>query len=231
MGKRIVYSTVLICLLFSCKNSENEGVYDHGRIEYEITYLTDLSGVQSIDKAFLPKRMYLDFNQDVIISRIEGFFGMFRLINQTNYDDHELTTFLKILEKKYYSKGNMRTMMCCYEEYNDISFSKDTSTKVLAGLNSKAMKVELDDSGQEFLIYYTDEINLKKPNINNPYKKIDGVLTEFRLRMEPYNMLFTAIEFDPETNPEKNIDLPKGSIKVSYETMYQLMDRLMKQNR
>lgn len=209
----------------SCKKEADYGIHENGRIEYRITYLNSAEG--NFDPALLPKKMTLEFNQDFCTNTIDGFMGMFKLGNVTNFGSKKSNTHLKVLDKSYLYKGDRNEMMCCFDNMEGMQIINDSSSKSIAGLNSQKAKITLPN-GENFDIYYTQDIKLYKPNIANPYKSVDGVLTDFILTMGPYKMRFIAQKFDPAKHPKESKRFPKNTQEVSRDEMVLVLNRLMK---
>jgi hypothetical protein len=226
--KHIVLSFLIMLIAISCGKKKPAGLYQEGKLEYRITYLN--AEKDNYDPSFLPKKMILEFNQDFCIFRIDGFMGMFRLGNITYFKNHKVKTHLKVLDKNYSFIGSRNEMMCCFDCMNDMIIEKDTATVLTAGLKSKKATIKFKDGSESFDILYTNDIQLDKPNSTNPYRKIDGVLTNFRLKMGPYLMQFSATKFTPQIDLSKELDIPKDAYEVNREELVTILDRLMEQN-
>jgi hypothetical protein len=108
--------------------------------------------------------------------------------------------------------------------------NEDTATCTIAGLKSRKVLISFKDRPDTFEVFYTSEINLSHPNGSNPYSRIEGVLTKFRLVMGPYNMLFTATKFDPNKAPVNEMEIPDEATEVNRGEMVAILNRLMEQN-
>lgn len=225
--KQFISFLVLVALFISCKPKKPEGIYEHGRIEYKITYLNEDNG--SFDPALLPKKMVLDFNEDFSTNSIDGFMGFFRLGNLTYFGKKKSISYLKVLNKTYIFQGSKNELMCCFNMFEDMTIEHDTITKTLAGLKSYHAKAVIPNTDYEFDIFYTYDIKLHHPNITNPYRKIDGVLTDFVLFMGPYEMRFVAKKFIPEKSPKEDIGFSESAHQVTREEMIYALERLMEQ--
>lgn len=217
-----------LLLVFSCSGEKYEGIYEEGRLEYRIKYLN--AEEANYDPSFLPKKMILEFNQDYSINHIDGFMGFFKLGNITYFRNKKVKTHLKVLDQNYAFNGGRNEMMCCFDCMSDMVIEEDTTTLKLAGLNSTKANVSFRDGGDNFEIYYTHDIALKDPNASNPYSKVDGVLTKFRLIMGPYHMQFTATKFIPGGAPDSELSIPSDATVVNRSEMVAILNRLMEQN-
>jgi hypothetical protein len=226
MLRRLLFSLLVICSFLSCdRYLGHRGIYNEGKIVYKITYLD--YGKSSMNPALLPTKMILEFNQDSCVNSIDGFMGFFHLGNITYFKTKSCSTLLTVLDKNYAFEGDKNELMCCFECMDDMKIKKDTATKIFAGLKSKKAIISFDNSDETFAIYYTDEINLSHPNSTNPYKKINGVLTQFRLRMGPYYMLFTAEEFTPGALLNSSLRVPENTQRVTREELTYILNKLM----
>lgn len=226
---RPLIAFLLAGILLSCNGKKHEGIYNQGKLEYKISYLN--AKEDNYDPSFLPKKMTLEFNQDYCINKIDGFMGFFKLGNITYFKNKKVRTHLKVLDKNYSFKGGRNEMMCCFDCMNGMIINEDTATYTIAGLSSKKVTISFKDSRDTFSVYYTDDIKLSHPNQTNPYHKINGVLTAFRLTMGPYLMQFDATKFDPEFDASEEMEIPEEAVEVERDEMVAILDRLMDQNK
>ncbi len=219
---------VSIILIFtSCKKiEEHPGIYQKGRLEYKIYYLNADQG--NFDPALLPRKMTLDFNSEYCTNTIDGFMGMFRLSNITYFNKRKSLTYLKVLDKNYIFKGSKNELMCCFEIFENLQITNDTLQQKIAGLDSKHAIIKLPVTGETFDIYYTYDIDLENPNVTNPYKDIEGVLTDFVLYMGPYKMRFVAEKFSPNKEPKSSLKTDESTVELTREEMIYALERLMK---
>lgn len=225
---RIFFVLSILLLFASCKNTKEEGIYKQGRIDYRISYLNAKEA--NYEPAYLPKRMTLKFNQEYSINQIDGFMGLFKLGNITYFKNKKVKTHLKVLDQNYTYNGGRNEMMCCFDCMDGMILTEDTSSYTFAGLKSKRLIVSFKDGREPFSIYYTSDIDLPHPNSTNPYRKVDGVLTQFRLMMGPYLMEFKAHKFDPDKAPKEEMLIPEKAVNVNRDDMVAILNRLMEQN-
>ena len=217
---------VISVLLFSCSKEKHEGIYEHGQIQYKIVYLNEDNG--NFDPSLLPKKMTMTFDKDNCSILIDGFMGFFKLENRTSFKKKKSTTQLKVLDKRYLFYGGRNELMCCFDAFEDMIIKEDTTTKTIAGLKSYHGIATIPGLKETFDIYYTNDINISDPNITNPYRGINGILTEFVLIMGPYKMRFEAQEFNPDKLPDDKLKISDKTVEVSREEMVYALERLMK---
>jgi len=195
---------------FSCKEIFNGGRISEGSIVYEITYLDDEKDNPLI--ALLPKTMTTKFKDDNTISTIEGFFGTFRLIYLSKYKEGINYSILRILDKKYMYQFDTAQPPAGYDMSMDKLKITVTDQKIqIAGFNCNiATALCPAISNEPLTIYYTDDINIEKPNSNNPFKQIDGVLMGFQVKLAGVNMKFIASEVIKEEIDDSEFIVPDG---------------------
>ncbi|MBN1950399.1 MAG: hypothetical protein JW801_04295 [Bacteroidales bacterium] len=207
------------------ETADTKAGYREGRLEYKITYLN--ADKDNYDPLILPQVMSLQFNQDFCINSIDGFMNMFRLANVIYFKSHEVFTHLKYFDKNFAYVGGSNDMMCCFDPMSNMIVKTDTATREIAGLKSQRAFISFPDRPDTFSVYYTYDINLPAPNETNPYRKIDGVLTSFRLNMGHYDMEFRATEFNPKNPPEEKFRFPEGTYKVKRDYLVKILEELM----
>jgi len=225
---RKLYFTLLAILpLFSlsCNHNKNKTVINSGRIDYKITYIDHHLNEKNLE--LMPRNMKLVFNKKQATNFIEGFMGFYKLNTYTDFHARSCSTLLKVFDKYYIFEGRKDEMMCCFDEMNDMELTETNETKVIAGFNCKKLIVRVPSFSEPITVYYTDEIDLKHPNITNPYKMINGVLMEFEMKLLDIHMRFTAEKYQPLPDNKIENVFPKKTKEVSRVQMARLMERLL----
>jgi len=224
-----IKTTVLICLsailISSCVEQGGEAGITSGTIEYRINYLSGKPGAK--DLSLMPRTMKMIFDKNEAMNFIEGFMGMYGINNITKFDTRKCTTVLKVFDRYYMYKGKKDEFMCCFDEMDNMTVSETNETAVIAGLNCRKALVSLPDEGLTYEIYYTNDIALKHPNLNNPYRMVDGVLVKFELRLQDMRMEFVAHNYHPYSGSKKKPEIPESIIEVNRTQMSQIMNRLL----
>jgi hypothetical protein len=223
--KIILWVLFWIIFLTGCVIRKDHKAIKHGRIEYLISYKTD-SLHQKVTE-LLPHRMKLVFNPDSAINIMEGFMGLYKLNSITYFRSKRCSTLLKVPNYAFLYAGKRGEPMCCFDFMDNMIIDYVDEEKVILGFKCKKANISFPDSDYKFSIYYTHDINIKNPNVTNPYKKIDGVLMEFELNMFFLNMRFSADKFIPLADNETNFHIPKKYIKLTRDQMCQVLARYM----
>ncbi len=216
---------VCIFLFISCTNKNNGNDIKSGTIEYKIRYLNN--HLDEREASLLPENMKLIFNEDLAVNYIDGFLGLYKLNTITNFDTRKCSTLLKVFEKQYMYYGKKGEYMCCFDEMEDMQIRETNETRIIAGLKCRRAIITLPSDNKQFDIYYTTDIDLRHPNMNNPYKKINGVLMQFELQLLHLRMEFTAVKFNPDTDRGIKLNIPKNISQVTRDQMTQILNKLM----
>lgn len=185
---------IIFGILFSNCNEKHNG-YDEGELVYNIKYLQNESENPLV--ALLPKTVSIKFKNDNTVIYIEGFFGTFQLKFIANFKEQKSYTVLRIMDKKYLSENHIDSLNAGYENFSDMQLTSNEDTATLGGLLShEAIVVCKSMCDTAFKIYYTYDVDIKNPNSNSPYHKVDGILTKFRTRVAGIDMIFELKEFN-----------------------------------
>ncbi len=217
----------LILALFSCKREVAVSDLDEGIVKFNVTYLQDKVGGYS--QSVLPQSMIIHFKDNQMKTSVEGALGFFRLINIADLNDHRNTTYLKFLDKKYIFEGRKRETACCFGVLNDMEVEFTGKTKTIAGFTCEEAIASFPESGYEsFPIYFTREIQLRKPNSTSPYREIPGFMLEFNTTMGSANMHLIAESYKPEQVNDDEFVPPTDYRPVSKTEIENILHALMK---
>ena len=220
---RYLILAVLVLLVAGCKKKPSGA---EGKIRFRITYEEGHLGGYS--SAVLPREMIMEFSNEMVKNTIEGGLGFFSLVNVSDLRNHQNTTWLKFIDKRYIFRGEKHEAPCCFGKLDGMQLAFTDSIKEIAGLECR--KAIASFPGAEippFSIWYTDEIRLPNPNGNSPFRDIPGVMLEFNTRLGEANMHMTATGYVPLHISQKQFQAPKNFRPVSREEMDRIMNALM----
>ena len=214
---------VSIFLLTQCRSLQDK--LTEGTIEYEIVYTNN--STQNIPLQLLPKTMQVKFNHNFVSYTIEDKFGVFSICNIQNLRKQSQITLIKLFNKKYvYQAGKKETPVFFSSNIPyKVNFIKDTMR--LAGLFCKRASVIDPQSMKCYDIAYTSNVELKDPNHNTPYKKINGVLMKFELQMKSLDMMLTAKKIVQKKIDDEDFLLPEEYKFISKKQMEEILSNLL----
>ncbi|MBN2481666.1 MAG: hypothetical protein JXB19_08000 [Bacteroidales bacterium] len=221
----LLFPLFLVILLTTCRNVDETYDIRSGSIEYRIRYLNE--NLDDREAVLLPENMELVFNKDLAVNYIDGFLGLYKFNTITNFESKKCSTLLKVFDKHYLYNGKRGEFMYCFEDMEDLEILETDETRVIAGLTCRRAIATFPSGRGDFDVYYTTDIDLRHPNINNPYKKIDGVLMQFELQLLHLRMEFTAVRFQPGAGRGPKLTIPENITEVTRDQMLQILDKLM----
>ena len=212
-----------ILLLVSCRrNVDLPETVDAYYVKYQIQYLETKAG--DIPTRILPGHMDAYYTKYYILSRIEGFFNQFSLIQIADLRHRQITTLLNFFGNKVYYVGGHGELPAAIKEPDHMSCKYTGETKVIGGLNSEQIKV---DTGEEqFNIYSTKDFTVRRPNITTPFRSINYPLSEFRIQLSLLKMHLTCTEFESQTIESEIFTIPEDYRSVSRSAMEEIINSL-----
>jgi GLPGLI family protein len=232
--KRIIQLTgillLLACGFCGCIRNQNAGKVSEGVIEYHVGYLQP-DTPSGMSTSFLPRKMTMKFRKNIAVNSITGFLGMFELVNYADARKMTNTTYLKAGENKFSYTSNVSDPLCCFDPYDKMTIEMIAdSFKTIAGYRCMKAIAHFPGTGNEdFDIYYTQDIAIHKPNMNNPFKDIDGVLMEFNLRISHIDMHITAMDVQARPVNSEEIAFARNGFKeISKKSMDTILLSLLK---
>jgi GLPGLI family protein len=216
----------LIPMSFATCKRKPAGEAAEGRIEFRITY--DREEVGGYSASVLPRKMIMEFSDNMMRSTIEGGLGFFSLVNISDLRTYQHTTWLKFIDKKYIYMGEKRESPCCFGMLSGMNLQYTDSTKEIVGLNCRHVVASFPENGIEsFDIWYTEEIDVDNPNSNSPFNDIPGVLLEFNTLMGNANMHMIATSYNAQKIPQKLFQIPKNYREVTKAEIEGILETLM----
>lgn len=204
----LVYS---LNILHSCSmTGQNEGV-----IEYDIEFNEEERKKNEIID-LLPKTMKYYFKNNSAVSEI-SYMGVFRTAYISNFQDKSNTILFYFMPNKYFCTTSFGEKTIGYDPMPGIKLEETGETKDIKGIKAFRVRVSFDDKSTEpFDVWYTKEFKVHNPNWHTPYKDINGVLLDYRIKMKGISMHMTVNKFTEEV-----VDTLKFQVQKSYKKVHQ----------
>jgi len=216
------YIPLFLLVLLSCKLNKTPDLIEEGIITYDITYFQTEKENPLI--SLLPTQMTITFKGDKAVSVFEGWMGIFSSCLITDISEGENKTLIKLSDKKYYSVSAIDEPFIG-EKIDSIYIKNLEETKDIAGYKCKKSTVKIyNPENSSFDIYYTDELNLKYPNINSPFKDIQGVLMEFQMEINSIEMKLTFNNLNTDKIHDSVFNVPEGYHNISRTEMEEILE-------
>jgi GLPGLI family protein len=205
----------LICLIlfpieWGCRGGSSKGkAISEGVIEFEAVAIDPNNPMADL----APSKMVEKFKNHKIVYEMSAGMGLMNMSVISDYNAKTVTELIKLLNKKYASITDADDIK--KELANSkIKIQKTNETKFIAGYRCKKAIVSFeDDSHPKFDVYYTDEIDVEKPNWNNGFGEIDGVLMEYQVKRHGLELRFTARKVSQSNIEDIDFETP-GDYKI-----------------
>ena len=222
----IVVAAIAAYFLFTGKSiniafssSKSEGV-----ITYKLEYLDDNDII-----TLLPTEMTIAFKHNNMHQKVVGWSNIFSLEGIRNVKDKTSSALFKVLGKRFvFTEHELKQVVFGYDPYDGMKLVPTKETKEIAGYKCKKVKVTFPEKNfEDFDIYYTNEIKIDKPNWNNPFYQIDGVLMEYQIVMFGIRTKIVADSVAFIKVDDSEFEVPVDYKEVTKEAMEEEINKLL----
>jgi len=225
VSRNLGFISLIIFLLVvsSCRRTiKLPETLDAHYIKYDIEYLEKKAG--DIPTRILPAQMDSYYTDYFVLTRIEGFFNQFSLIQIANLKHKKITTLLNFFGNKVYYTGSRGELPAGVIEPERLNIKFTGESRMIGGLNSE--RINIDTGVEEFSIYCTRDIEIKRPNISTPYHSVEYPLSDFQIQLSLLKMHLTCAEFEVKTIESEMFTIPEEYRPVSRLAMEQIINNL-----
>lgn len=214
----VLYITISGCNGFPASSKVSEG-----KITYGIEFFNSDDNVLV---PLLPQKIEMKFKNNNSIIVINGFMGTFSLNYVTLLKKNKSYSMLRVFDKKFIYNGDTSSLSFGYSNMKNVRIEKTNDTATIAGyLCHKALAYCPDVSQNPFELFYTNDIRINRPNVNNPFKDLDGVLLGFQVILCGINMKFTALDVVSEKINDSIFEVPEGYTPISCAEMEDMINQ------
>ncbi len=219
----LIYPLFAGLLLTGCHRSvELPEMIDSHYIQYDIEYLEDKAG--DIPTRILPGTMEAYYTKYFVLTKIEGFFSQFSLIQIANLRQRRVTTLLNFFGNKVYYVGSSGELPASIIEPDQIKCKYTGEMTMIGGLHSE--RVIVDTGNEKFSIWCTRDFSVRRPNISTPYRMVDHPLTDFRIQLSLLKMHLTCSGLEDKSIESEIFTIPEEYRAVNLETMEEIINSL-----
>ena len=218
----ISFCLSLVLLLSACsKPGENEGL-----IRYDVKFNDEEKEVFPIIE-ILPNTMNYYFKNGSTVSEI-SFLGLFRTAYISNLESEENSVLFYYMPKGYYVSTKFGEKTIGFDPMPGIILTETDEVKNILGFSAHKVNVSFEhDTIEPYDIWYTKEFNIENPNWHTPYKDIDGVLLDYRIKMKGISMHLTISSFSDNQVDSSRFVIPQTYTRVTPEEMDDIFDRYL----
>ena len=217
MKKKILLLLTIFSLILtsSCRHN-SDTFFSEGVIEYSATAVDQGNSMASL----APTKMSVEFKNNKCCAEFSAGMGLFKMSLISDPKLLTVTRLVKLMNKDFYHIYDSTEVKKEMSKLPQITISETNETKMIAGYKcKKAMVSFVDKKHPDFAIYYTDGIDIVKPNWNNPFHQIDGVLMEYQLESYGLELKFTATSVTKKDIDDNDFEIPKEYVSKSATEM------------
>lgn len=215
---------ILISLLFyGCRRNVTlpETMEAH-YIKYHISYLESMAG--DVPTRILPARMDSWYTDYFVVTRINGFFNQFSLIQIADLRNKRVSTLLNLFGNKVYHKGEKGELPAGIIAPLEMRIQNTGEQSVIGGLNSE--QVQIDTGSESYNMYFTRDFSVRRPNLSTPYGTINYPLSDFRIQLSYLKMHLTCTEYDSRIIESEMFKVPDEYRLVTRPVMEEIINSL-----
>ncbi len=215
--------SIFLLINYACKRADKmPDTMEADYIEYQVVYMEKMAG--DIPTKMLPDVMEAYYSKRFIRTSIQGFFGQFSLVQIADLRQNSVTTLLNFFGNKVFYTGKKGEIPAGINELKDPTFNMTDDTLRICGMLSKRAVIETEDNTYD--IYYSEDIDIKSPNITTPYHFIDHVLCDFRVQLSMLKMQLIMRHHEKKEVNSALFLIPDDYEQVSRETMESIINSL-----
>lgn len=213
----------IIFLLTACASKHKRGISE-GEIHYSITYLNKDLGIIPVEA--LPRTLVLKFKDNNTHLELSSAIGGFGLTNITHEKNGLNDTYLKILGLKYYYEGEPGELPPGFEEMKGLEVNTLNETAVICGYECEAAEITLPD-GATFKVFSTSDLDIKNPNLSNPYRDIPSVLMSYYFIIGSISMHLEAEAVYEKTVSDQHFERKDQYRRITREDMQRMLSKML----
>lgn len=183
---RIVTLFTLV-FLWACEEKTTTAKISEGIIEYKATPINPKSSLSMM----FPDKMTVKFRNDYTLAELDAGVGAMHIAFLSDPNKKTFTNMVSFLDKKAAVLDSSAIRIRNYY-LSDYSVTETKETKKIAGYTCKKAILKFADKSPDMEVWYTNELQVNRPNWSNAFYKIDGVLMDYRLRKFGLELHFTA---------------------------------------
>jgi hypothetical protein len=208
---------------YSCRTKGGKNI-NQGEIHYTIEYM----GNVGMPKELMPRNLVVSFKDDKILFDISAPIGNSGILNLSNPEKGIFDTYISLLTWRYYYSAKPGEPHPGFEAMEGMEIRKTSKSMVICGFNCKSAEVRLPyDRDKVHEIWYTNEIDVKKPNAATPFADIEGVLMSFFFIMGPAEMHFDAETVYKKEISDKTFERKENYSRISRDEINSFINKMI----
>jgi len=177
-----------------------------------------------IPTRILPAKMDSWYTDYFVVTRIDGFFRQFSLIQIADLRNKRVSTLLNLFGNKLYHKGKKGELPVGIIAPSELHVHNTGEHSVIGGLKSEQVKI--DTGSETFNMYYTRDFSVRRPNLSTPYGSIDHPLSDFRIQLSLLKMHLSCTKYESRTIDSEIFMIPEDYRLVTRPVMEEIINSL-----
>jgi len=215
----LIGSTSIALICQSCGNGLMNDRVKEGVIEYSLTFPDyDPNGLMA---GMLPEKTTLYFNEEQQLAELSAGMGVFRTSMVVNTPKQIMDYHMSVMSKKLVSELGPRDLMLFNKESAALTILYTSATDTIVGYPcKKAVAVYNGIDQPEVELWYTDAIQMDKPNWYGPYTEIPGVLLRYEMVQYGMRMRLDATSVTPGPVDPAKFEVKPDHDQVTPEVLH-----------
>lgn len=214
---------LVLLITFSCQsNGRLPETLEAHYLKYHITYLESMAG--DVPTRVLPATMHSWYTDYFVVTKIQGFFNQFTLIQIADLRHKRVSTLLNIFGSKVYHRADKGELPAGIVAPSELHIQDTGEQSVIGGLQSEQVKI--DTGGETYNMYYTRDFSVRKPNLSTPYGSINHPLSDFRIQLSQAKMQLTCTFYEARIIESEIFMVPDDYKPVSRLVMEEIINSL-----
>jgi hypothetical protein len=134
---------------------------------------------------------------------------------------------IKFISEKYACQAQKKETLFFFKSNTPYKVVLLKDTFRMAGMACKKANVTDINSMQSYDVAYTSSIGGRDPNANTPYKKINGLLMDFKLQIKDLEMTLTAKKIVRKKINDEDFLIPEGYKLITKRQMEGIITNLL----
>ncbi len=207
---------------YSCRRDSLPETLEAHYVKYDISYMESMAG--DVPTRILPAKMDSWYTDYFVVTRINGFFNQFSLIQIADLRNKRVSTLLNLFGNKVYHTGEKGELPAGIIAPSEMHIQNTGEQSVIGGLNSEQVKI--DTGSESFNMYYTRDFSVRRPNISTPYGSIHYPLSDFRIQLSYLKMHLTCSEYESRIIESEIFTVPDEYRNVTRPVMEDIINNL-----
>jgi len=191
---------------YGCKTSEFDGMKE-GKVVYDVAYEGD--DMPPMMKALLPSEVttYFGNNQTAMVISMNMNMAETKLISDAV--NLKQVTLVSAMGRKIAMVMDKAKVEENYLDRVDLKIVHTNEEKEIAGIVCKQVLVT-DSTDHTYAVYYTEDLDIDKPNWSTPFREIKGLLMEYSVKINGIKMNLKAKEIVNVKHDPAFFSIPEG---------------------